>query len=331
VSPDTLLSYPDENAAQNALDEGVIDAYYVVHEDYLETGEISYVRPDYNPVSAVAQSGLINWVLRLNLLDGDTALAAMVNGPLSLEEVSLASEPQRDEDNPLTFFLPYTVTILFYIIIFGAASLLLGSVTKEKENRVIESLMMSITPRQMLTGKIIALGLVGLLQAVIWIGTGRALLFWSGSTFNLPGVFQLPVSILVWGLVFFVLGYAVYASLMAGLGALVPNLREASQVTFLIALPTIIPLFFISIMVEEPNGTLATGLSLFPLTAPVAMMTRMAAGNVPIWQAFLSAVLLGITAFFIIRAVARMFRAQNLLSGQPFKLNLLLGALFEKK
>ena len=121
--------------------------------------------------------------------------------------------------------------MLFYIIILSAASLLLSSVAKEKENRMMEILLVSVTPRQLLTGKIVALGMVGLLQTIVWVGTGRILLARSGTTFNLPIAFQLPPSFLIWGLIFFVLGYAVYASLMAGLGALVPNLREASQAT----------------------------------------------------------------------------------------------------
>jgi ABC-2 type transport system permease protein len=152
----------------------------------------------------------------------------------------------------------------------------------------------------------------------------------SGTTFNLPIAFQLPPSFLIWGLVFFVLGYAVYASLMAGLGALVPNLREASQATIVVISPLIIPLFLINILIEEPHSLVSTLMSLFPLTAPVAMMTRLASGGVPLWQILVSATLLAITAVFIVRAVARMFRAQTILSGQPFTRKLFFNALFGK-
>jgi ABC-2 type transport system permease protein len=208
-----------------------------------------------------------------------------------------------------------------------SASYLLSSITKEKENRVLEILMVSLAPRQMLVGKMIALGLVGLLQMSLWIGTGYTLLRLSGRTFSLPAAFQLPLSFLLWGIVFFLLGYAVYASLMASLGALVPNLREASQATFVVILPLLVPLMLIGVLIEDPNGALATGLSLFPLTAPVVMMTRLAAGRVPLWQLFLSAGLLVITVVLLVRAVAGMFRAQVLLSGQPLSLRRLVDAL----
>jgi ABC-2 type transport system permease protein len=180
---------------------------------------------------------------------------------------------------------------------------------------------------EMLVGKICALGIAGLLQTVVWSGSGLLMLRLAGSTLNLPAEFQLPVSVLAWGVVFFVLGYALYGSLMAGLGALVPNLREASQATTVILIPVMIPLFFISVLIDEPNGVLSVILSLFPFSAPVAMMTRLSAATVPWWQPALAAVLLVGTCYLVIRAVAGMFRAQNLLSGQTFKLRMFFDAL----
>lgn len=117
---------------------------------------------------------------------------------------------------------------------------------------------------------------------------------------------------------------------MAGIGALVPNLREASQATFLVILPLIIPLMFISLLINRPESTVALVLSLFPLTSPVAMMTRLAATPVPFWQLGLAAVLQALTAIFIVRLVSGMFRAQNLLSGQPFSIKVFLRALAGK-
>jgi ABC-2 type transport system permease protein len=327
---DELIAYPDEAAALAALDDGKIAAYYVVPADYLKSGQVIYNRPDLNPISASGQSDSFEWVLKLNLLNGNADLASLTYGPQDLERVSLAPEPERDRNNMLSFWLPYAVTLIFYMVIMSAASLLLSSVAKEKENRVMEILMLSVTPRQLLTGKIVGLGLIGLLQTLIYVGTGRYLLDQSTSVFNMASAFLLPPSFMVWAVVFFLLGYALYASLMAGLGALVPNMREASQATMVIVLPLIIPLFLISIMIEHPNGPVATIFSLIPFTAPVTMMLRLSATTVPWWQPVLSALLLLLTAFFILRAVAGMFRAQALLSGQPFSVKLFFSALMGK-
>ncbi len=330
MPPDLLIAYPDEETAAQALAEGKIAGYYLIPSDYVQSGEIIYTSADYNPLSAQGNSAQFEWIVQYNLLDGDALLASLAYGPLELKTVSLAPEPQREENNPLTYFLPYGVTMIFYIVILSAASLLLSSVSKEKENRIMEVLLVSVTPRQLLAGKIIGLGVVGLLQVVVWVGTGRALLAAGKTTFSLPEAFQLPPSFLVWSLVFFLLGYALYASLMAGLGALAPNLREASQVTIVVILPLIVPMFLINMLIEDSNGLGSTLLSLFPLTAPVAMMTRLSAGGVPWWQPILAALLLAITAVLVVRAVAGMFRAQALLSGQALNAKTFLKALLGK-
>jgi ABC-2 type transport system permease protein len=329
-SQDTLIAYPDEASASAALNTGQIAAYYVVPENFIQKGKLIYVRPDFNPLTAAGKSYNFERLLRINLLDGNVKLADQVNMPLLVETQSLAPTPQRDQQNPLTFWIPYAVTMIYYVVILGAASLLLSSVTKEKENRVIEILMASATPQQLLAGKIIGLGIVGLGQAALWVGTGYGLLHQGSSMFNLPKAFQLPAGFLVWGAVFFMLGYAVYASLMAGLGALVPNMREASQSTMIVAMPLIVPLFLMNVLIEDPNGTVSTALSLFPLTAPVVMMTRLSAGGVAWWQPPLAAVLLVLTVALVVRAVSGMFRAQTILSGQPFNVQRFLKALAGK-
>lgn len=321
-----LIPFPDEDAALAALEAGEIGTYFLISPDYLQTGEITAVSQSFSP-NTLDAPGVLESALAYNLLQGDVSRFERFQVPMDIQETSLATEPVRDQDNALTFFLPYGVTLLFYIMIMGSATLLLNSVSKEKENRVIETLMVSVTPQQLLTGKMIGLGLIGLFQVVIWGGTAFVLLRLSGNTFNLPPEFQLPPEILVWGLVYFVLGFMFFASLMAGLGALVPNMREASQASFVIVLPMIIPLFLISILIEDPNGTLAVVLSLVPMTSPVTMMLRLAAVSVPTWQLFASVALLIVAVFLAIRAAAGMFRAQTLLSGQEFKLKTFFLAL----
>ncbi len=323
-----LRAFPTEKDAQTALRIGEITAYYVISPDYLQSGKVLYVRPDFNPVGGLSQSWVIDQLLEYNLLNGDDRLFNRMTNAMNLETVSQTDQPARDSSNPLTFILPYIVTMFFYFVIFASASLLLSNISHEKENRVIEIMMTSVTPLQMLTGKIIALGAAGLLQTVVWSGAGLLLLRFGGTSLNVPLAFQLPASFLVWGAIFFILGYALYGSLMAGLGALVPNMREATQATTVMIIPMVLPLFFINNLINDPNGTLSLILSIFPLTAPVAMMTRLSAAQIPFWQPALAVALLVFAVYFVVRAVAGMFRAQNLLSGKPFKLNLYFKELF---
>jgi ABC-2 type transport system permease protein len=326
--PDRLIAYPDEEAAQRALENGDISAYYILPTDVLESGELTLIKPDFSPFPSDDQSDwAMRWAFYVNLLGGSEDLAVRVNSPMDVYRVSLAPETGRDQESPLAFVVPYATTMMFYIIILGSASMLLNSVATEKQNRVMEVLMLSVSPRQLLTGKIIGLGITGLLQTIIYTGISYSLLRISGRTSATAANFDLPPSILGWGLLFFLLGYAIYASLMAGVGALVPNLREASQATFVVIFPMIIPMLLMSALIQEPNGTVSLVLSLFPFTAPVAMMTRLAATTVPLWQLLASAGLAVLQAVIIIRAVAGLYRAQVLLSGQEFKVKLFFRAL----
>lgn len=320
LSQDDLRAFDDEEAAKAALRSGAISAYYLIPENYLESGQIGFVKEEFNPLNAFSQGALISRVLQLNLLGGDTRLANFLANPFALQVIILNPSSGFNQDNPLAFFLPYGVMFLYYMLILMSAGFLVSSINKERESRVLEIMLVTVTPRQLLAGKFIGLGLMGLLVNFLWVGTGFVLMRLSGTTFRLPPEFQLQSHVFIWGVIYFLLGYAVYASLLGAVGALLPNLRETSQATMVVILPMILPLMFITVMIENPNGLLAVGLSLFPLTAPVTMMLRLVLIPVPGWQLLLSVLLLLLAAVVILRAVASMFRAQTMLSGQPLSL-----------
>ena len=320
VSEDDLRAYQDEASAKNALLSGEISAYYLIPEDYLARGQVVYVSGDFNPMDAFRGGSLIDQVLQVNLLDGNIHLANIVTNPFALQVMILNPTNKLNQDSSLAFFVPYSVMLLYYMLILMSAGFLVSSLNKERESRVLEIMLVTVTPRQLLGGKFIGLGLMGLLVNILWVGSAYGLMVLSGSTFQLPAEFQLAPYILIWGVVYFLLGYAVYASLLGAVGAMLPNLRETSQATMVVILPMMIPLMFISVLITRPNGLLAVGLSLFPLTAPVTMMLRLAVITVPAWQLLLSVVILLLTAIFILRFVAGMFRAQTMLSGQPLSL-----------
>ncbi len=333
IPPGTFLPFNDETSAALALQAGEIAAYYIIAPDYLKSGLITYVRPDFNPLSSESdRSGMLNWILDVNLVGGDMFFANLVGGPLEVEEIPLApTNLQFDAESPFAWFVPYAVSLIFYMLIISSTSLLMNNISKEKENRVMEVILTSVTPRQLLAGKILGLGIVGLGQTILWLSLTYFLINKSSSVFQILATIHIPFSFVLWGLVFFLLGYAIYASLMAGLGALAPNLREASQSVFVILLPLIIPLFFAStVFAEDPHGAIATVLSIFPLTAPAAMMSRLSSGGVPGWQPWLASALMLGTAVLVVRAVAGMFRAQSLLAGQGFNVKVYLKALIGK-
>ncbi|KUK68892.1 MAG: Molybdenum ABC transporter permease protein, partial [Anaerolineae bacterium 49_20] len=280
-----LVEFENQDTARDAILADEIQGYFLIEKDFLKSGEMKYFREDFNPLTAMQTTGIIDAVVRYNLLEGDLDQLETFSQPIEVNRVDLAPEvEERDNTHPLAFYLPYGVSMLFYVVIMTSASLMLSSITKEKENRVMEILMSSIKPVELFTGKILGLGFVGLLQLVLWMGSGMLLLKLGGTTLNIPPNLQLPPQILIWGIAFFILGYLLYATIMAGIGVLVPNLKEASQATYVVIIPFLIPLMLVGAIIEKPNGLLSTVLSLIPLTAPNTIMTRMAVSPVPLWQ-----------------------------------------------
>ena len=340
---DIFVAYPNEMSAAQALNEGVISAYYVIPEDYMEHGTVTYINTGANPFASLSQEWMMRWTLLVGMLGGDMDFANLLLNPvdLSVERQGVETGPDRysEEDcsrpgpacrsNPLVEMLPMMMVVMFFMFLIMNSGMLLSNVGGEKQNRTMEILMLSITPQQMLAGKMLGLGTAGLLQSSAWIAGLWTMLRIGGGLLNLPPEFHLPAWLIVVWLMYFLLGYALYASLMAGVGALVPDVRAGSQASGLVMSPLIVGYMF-SVMpftLEASNGVLATTLSLIPLTSPVSMVMRMTAGVVPLWQVALSALFLLLSIVLVLRAVGKIFRTQMILSGQPFTIRRYLRAL----
>lgn len=335
-----LLAFADEEQALQALQAGDIIGYYRIPADYLQSGQMEYVVNEANPFRNMEDTGTINDVIDENLLRDGTYQSWLVKYPLNLQIRQVAAQGQSgeaveeevsSEDAMLAYWIPYVVIFLFYIILMGSSTMMLNSVSSEKSNRVAEILITSVNPYELLIGKMLGLGLAGLIQTVVWAGTGLLLMGYSKQAGMLPDGVTMPPMMLLWLVVFFVLGYAVYASLMASLGALTASSKEAGQVTIIVIFPLIIPMMLNSAILQEPNGPISTALSLIPFTAPVVMPARLSIGAVPMWQVWLSLALLAGLVVFIVRSAGNLFHAQNLLSGDSVNIGNFLKAMLGLK
>jgi ABC-2 type transport system permease protein len=312
-----IILIQDEEQAREMAELGKLSSFFIIDENYLENGRVEFIQRDYNFFSTSNETANLNIVITQNIFS-DRKKSIRYLEPMSIAFIELVSEKTTNQQSD-AFWLPYSMTILFYMLILGASSLMLNSITNEKKNRVIEILLTSTSTKDLLIGKMIALGIAGLIQTILWLGSGTLLLTLAGRASMVDQVYVPSFSIFIWGLIYFILGYALYSSFMSGLGALVPNPKEGSQATFFVIFPLFIPLFFSATIASAPNSPLFVVLSLFPLTSPVMMIARMTAATVPVWQIALSIGLLGITIVYVTQAILRLFRAQTLLSGKPFK------------
>jgi len=347
VPPDlsaSLLPYESESQAQEALASGEITAYYLIPPDYIERGEVFYVYPPTRSLIEDGQNWVIHWALTFNLVGGNLEAANRVWNPiwyLDTANITLESQPDSasDEDcsrpgagcesSDALRYLPIIMAALFFGLIMLGGTMLFQSISAERENRTIEVMLLSIKPRQMLAGKAIALSIAALLQTIVWLVAIVISFTKGGQTLALPENFTFPASILIWSLVFFLGGYGVYASLMAGAGAMTPKMTEAGAVTTIMAAPLMVGYVvgLASAIAGVSDRALPVALSLFPLTAPLVMVVRLVHSTVPLWQLFLSAGLTFLTAFFTLRGAAALFQAQTLLSGQPFSVGRYFRAL----
>lgn len=328
---DWLVEFNDVQAANEALEADEIGGYYIIPVDYAETGSLRYITTSYDPIGGGLNSQAMEWILSVNLL-GDAELADKVWNPMNVFITSLAPADEQELENSwIAELLPNIMALVLYLVIIMTASILVAALTDEKKNRVMEVLLSSVSSHQLITGKILAAGFLGLLTLLVWVGVLWGVISFGGRSINIPEGFSLPSNLIIWTVVYAILGYAMYGSQMAGLGALVPDIKDSRGLTFVVLAPLIIVYVFLTAIVARPDGPIAIFLSMFPLTAPVGMITRMAATDVPTWQAILSALLQLIAVIFIVRMAAKLFRAQTLLSGQPVDVRRFYGALFGKQ
>ncbi len=313
-----FIAYPDLAAGQAALQADKIGALALIPTDYMATGQVTL----YTEGNELFGSELGTTRLREFLRSG---VLSLVNDPQVRERASLPVRPtvvqlgqggRSTSFNPLSFIVPFLLSILLIVSIFTASGFMLQSVSEEKETRVMEVLLSSVSPTQLLAGKILGLGALGLLQVSVWLG-GLATIALAGlSVLSLVSGVQIPASTLLLGGVYFLLGYLLYATLMAVSGSIATSLREGQQVAAIFTFSAVMPLSFSSLILPRPNGPIAQALSLFPLSSPMMMMLRLAVTTVPPWEIALSLALLAGFLLFAIWGGARVFRAGLLMYGK---------------
>jgi ABC-2 type transport system permease protein len=317
VPEQSMRAYPSESEAEAALAADDISQYYVVSGDFVTSGDITLIQRSFSPFQS--EHSLFQYVVYYNMTESDAVAGALLNPIQQWEGTSITDaddEGAGDQNGDTGFsFAPMIMLFVFFFVLTMSSGYMLRSVTKEKENSIVEVLLLSLRPRDLMLGKILGLGVVALLQMTIWLLGGTSVLREGIPVLDLTApVNALPANFLIWAALYFLFGYLTFASALGVIGTLAPNLREGSQFTFVVMLPLMIPLWLNSTFAQAPNSPLVTFLSIFPLTSPVSMITRMTATTVPLWQTLLSLVLLAATTYGFVLLSARFFRADTLLS-----------------
>jgi ABC-2 type transport system permease protein len=314
--------YPDQSSLEDALRSDQVTQGLVIPADYLETGGLRrYVRSrGVFGASVTSVRPIERWLVR-SLLGGRAESLRVERAARPSRELAiytLSREGRFEADNPrremLGFLLPFLFAALMGAAIVTGGQYLLQGVSEEKESRILESLLCTLSAEDLLVGKLLGLGAAGLTLVGAWILSAVAL---AGPTL---AVAQTPLEpgLLALGVLYFLLGYLFYASLMTGIGAITNNMREAQQFSFIFTFANFLPMVLVAPILARPEGPLALILSLLPITSAVTMMMRLAvpASHVPTWHVVASIALLAVGGWLSLVVSARIFRIGLLLYGK---------------
>jgi ABC-2 type transport system permease protein len=311
---ETIRRFEREEDAQNALNAEEIQAYYVLSSDYLETRQATMIALEQPSNAATSQ---FLQLVRAHLLARfPDEVVTRLNQGNQLVVKSLDGSRQFIQGDWLGFVLPFMVGFIFLISIFATSGYLLQAVVEEKENRTMELLITTITPNKLITGKILGIIGVGWTQLLVWFAL-LLLLFVIGSWFvELPDLITFSAGYFILAVTVFVPAFIMLAALMLAVGATLTDVQEAQQVTSLFTLPLFIPFWFASVLINQPNGIVAVGLSFFPFTAPITLAIRAGLSTIPPWQLLLSLFLLFVFALVAVWLAGRAFHLGMLRYGQ---------------
>lgn len=227
-------------------------------------------------------------------------------------------------------FAPVAFVYLLWIAVFTAAQMLLTNTVEEKSNRIIEVLLSSVSPNQLMSGKIWGIGATGLTLTVSWVlcaigGQWLAEQLIPGADLSIFAPARDPLYLLSF-LVYFFFGYLLYAAILVGLGSVTNSLKEAQNLLQPVFILLIVPLVSMMFVVQEPNGLVAKVLSYVPLFTPFTMMNR-AGGPPEPYEYAITTVLLLVSVWLAFKAAGKIFRVGVLMTGNPPKLKEILGWL----
>ena len=332
-----------DDLRQRVLD-GQLNGYLHLPSNLVTAGEEAV----YYSVEGSGLSGEIRLeralsraVEEYNLVQRDIPedVLALLGKPVPVRSVKITEEGEEADGGAFYSIVGYIMGFIIYICMFIYGAYVIQGVLEEKTTRVIEVMVSSVKPFQMLMGKVLGIGAVGMVQVLVWSVMMFGMIYFAGSVaafFIDPADFNLPIDasqealleaaefsippispiVFVWFVVFFLGGYLLYASLFAAVSSVVEQQQDAQSLLTPIYLLIIVPIMFITLVVENPNGTLSLVLSMVPFFSPILMVVRTAVTAVPFWQVALSLIILFGSFFAAMWMSARIYRVGILMYGK---------------
>jgi ABC-2 type transport system permease protein len=321
-----IVLYEDRDAATEALESGRLRALYIVEKNYLESGEVGAIQSEKTPLLSMRGTTvepLLRSLLRRSLVEGHLEAdveervlspAYFVRSRLGPDGVQV-TEVDEALDLLVRTTIPLFLGILLLTALLSASGYLVQTVSTDKESKIVEVLLSSVTPEEILAGKLLGLGAAGLIQFAVW--SSMVVFVAITASAALAAVVTIPWQALAVAPLLFVLGYLFLGSLMLATAALGANAAESQKLTMGWAMLAILPLMVLVILLDEPNGILGQVMTWIPFTSPLTVIIRLAVDSSGIawWETIGAMAVLLLSTWLSIRIGARLFRVGFLLTG----------------
>ncbi len=314
------------NAMSKKVLEKELSAYIFIPDSISEGGEAQYVSlhtTDFDEIKNIHSA--INSVViekRLKKEGLDPAKVSQYLRPVKMTPVKVTKKGE-EKDIGATFLISYLLVLILYMTLFFYGAIIMRGVIEEKSSRVVEVILSSLKPFQLMMGKILGIGAVGLTQYSIWALFGFAASRYSKSLISsfvrIPADFSLPrmpAYIFIYFVIFFLLGYFLYATFYAAIGSMVDSEKEAQQLLFPVTMFLVIPILMIMFVVKNPESTFAVVLSMIPFFAPIIMLMRVCILLPPFIQIGGSILLLILAILLMVWLTAKIYRVGILMYGK---------------
>lgn len=316
-----FINFDTTDAATQALIDKDIKEYFVIPPDFISTGVVNLYSMQKELAPSDTTIGAIDNFLSTNLLAGKVPanIITRVQSPLNYTMTTLTStgEVAPQQASYVNFIVPAIFSFLLALSLIFSSTYVLQSLSQEKENRLMEILVSSVSTRQLLAGKILGLGAAGLVQVVIWVITLPLLLNLASSSIGgIISTIHVPADFWVLGIIYFILGYLIFSVTSASIASITSTVQEAQGISGIYTLMAVAPFWFISLLMIFPNSPAWIILSIFPYTAPVVTMMRLGVTGVAIWQLALSTAVLALCVAAGLLLAARLLRTYMLMYGK---------------
>lgn len=306
--------------------EGELSGYIYIPEDVESGGQAEYVSEhvsDFDKIRSIQEA--LNSVVVAKRLKNAGLDPGEVSGYMQRVNFSTKKVTERglEEETGGTFLVSYILVLILYMTLIFYGQIILRGVIEEKSSRVVEIVLSSLKPFQLMAGKVLGIAAVGLTQYAVWVLFGLGATRFSGSImtgvfpqaegFNMPSI---PGYVFIYFVIFFLLGYFLYATLYAAIGSMVNSEKESQQLAGPVTMALVIPILLMVFVMRSPDSTLSVVLSLIPFFTPILMLMRVTTLMPPFIEIFASIVLMILTIFLMIWLTSKIYRVGLLMYGK---------------